>query len=94
MSPLPPKAERRRAARAELLLQLARSADRWAKELRNQDGGLPFEQWHEDEPLRQMARDYALTAEDLAKLADALAKQLEDRAIRAGYGELSPVTDG
>lgn len=91
---LPAKAARRRAARAELLMQLARSADAWAKQLRNQDPhAIPFEQWPEDDPLRQMARDYALTAEDLAKLADTLGEQLEDRAVRACYGELMPVTD-
>lgn len=87
---LPPKAEREQAARAELLLQLSVAADRWASELRNECGGLPFEQWPEDDPLRVVARSYSLTREDLARLAATLAEQLERRAIRAGYGGLMP----
>lgn len=88
---LPPKAERKRAAHAELLLRLSMAAESWAKQLRGQDNVLPFEEWPDDDPLRVLARSYSLTAEDLAGLADILADQLEGRAIRAGYGELSPV---
>lgn len=88
---LPPKAERKRAAHAELLLLLSMEADLWAKQLRSRDV-LPFDQWPEDDPLRVLACSYSLTAEDLARLADTLADQLEGRAIRAGYGELPALT--
>lgn len=85
---LPPKAERKRAARAELLLQLSLTADRWARQLRDQDPHLiPFAQWPDDDPLRQVVTSYSLTQEDVAKLADTLAGQLEYRAERAGYGQ-------
>lgn len=86
----PSKAERKRAARAELLLKLAVAAESWAQQLRG-EGVRPFGEWPADDPLKRLVLDWALSPEDVARLADELAGRLEAQAIRAGYGDLDPV---
>lgn len=81
------KSERLRLARAELLVQLAMSAGRWANELRGGPGARPFEEWPHDDALKSLCRTYRIDRTDLAKAADDLADRLERQAIRAGYDE-------
>jgi hypothetical protein len=82
-----PKAERKRLAKSELLLNAAVTVQRWANDLTGKNPTAPFSEWGEDDPFVSLCRRYDLTPADLAKIAEGLAEQLEARAIRAGYEE-------
>lgn len=83
-----PKRARARLARAEVLMHLHMTAERWSSELAGREpGALPFEEWPADEPFRVMARTYGLTAGDLSRICAGLAEQLHGQAERAGYAE-------
>lgn len=80
------KRKRRRLARAELTMHLAQTAGRWASELR-QVGARPFDQWGDNDPMVMVSNTYQLGPEDLARICDRLADELERAADRRGYGE-------
>lgn len=83
-----PKAERRRLAKAELLLALACTAQRWANEVTDQDGRCrPFAEWPPDDPLRTLCRTYDLRPADLGRVLTEIADEVERRAMRAGYDD-------
>jgi hypothetical protein len=82
-----PKAERKRLAKAELLLNAAVTVQRWADDLTGKNPTAPMSEWGDDDPFVSLCRRYALTPADLAKIAEGLAEQLEGRAERAGYAE-------
>lgn len=77
-----------RAAKAELLMQLAASCDRWRSELLaepiEEGQPRPFDTWPDTDPLKKVVVDNDLTPEDVAKLCNTLGDQMEGRAIRAG----------
>lgn len=79
------KRERCQLAKAELLLQLAVTAQRWTDELRDKNGGLPVAEWPADDPFITLCRTYRLDPADLGAVAEQIADELEQRAIRAGY---------
>lgn len=82
-----PRAERKRLAKAELILNLAVTAQRWADDLTGVNPTAPFAEWGHDDPFVRLCRVYGLTPADLARLAEGLAAQLEARAERSGYTE-------
>lgn len=83
-----PKRERRRLAKAELLMHLALAADAWAAMVDGSDPKCrPIEEWPADDPLVTLARTYALTPKDLAGLCRQLAQEMENRSERAGYAD-------
>ena len=82
------KFARKRLARAEMLMQLAMTADRWVSELAGTAPDVrPFEEWPNDEGFRVLARKYDLTKGDLVAIVRAVSVQAEQRAERAGYSE-------
>jgi hypothetical protein len=83
-----PKRQRRRLARAELLMQLATTAERWSREVAGTEPGCrPIAEWGEADPMVTICRTYDLTAADVARVLTELAEQLENRALRGGYEE-------
>lgn len=93
-----PIRERRRLAKAELLMAIAAKAEDWAAEVANalaprehRDDGYkflrPFEEWGDDDPLVSMATRYGLDPHELARLLSGIGDELERRAERAGYAE-------
>jgi hypothetical protein len=83
-----PKRQRARLAKAELLLHLACTAERWRREVTDEEPGtLPFADWPPDDPLVELCRRYALAPADLARLLDQIGQEVESRALRAGYEE-------
>lgn len=85
-----PKRERVRLARAELLVHLATTLERWRGDLLregNQNGALPPDEWPADDPFVSLARTYGLSWKDLARICDGLGDDLERRAIRTGYDD-------
>lgn len=83
------KKERVRLVRAEMLMHLAMTADRWADEVTDDDQGAtrPFAEWPADDPLRKLCEAYNVTAADLGAVLRDLAEQLQRRADRSGYAE-------
>jgi hypothetical protein len=88
-----PKRERRRLARAELLLHLAVTVERWGKTLVEAGTGEgaarnpSVEEWGRDDPLGALCRTYGLSPADLAQECHRLGDEMEKRALRAGYAE-------
>lgn len=83
-----PKAERRRLAKAEVIMHLASTAQRWADDIEGGDARVaPFDQWPADDPHRALCRTYDLAPKDLVAILTKLADGLEDRAERAGYAD-------
>jgi hypothetical protein len=83
-----PKRERRRLATAELWLQVAMTVQEWADGVSDaRTGWLAFAEWDPEDPLRQLCERYQLSPSDLRKLLEAMADQLEARAVRAGYAD-------
>lgn len=82
-----PKRERTRLAKAEVWMQLAMTAQRWADEVADVPGTgtLPFAEWPADDPRRELARRYGLTPAELAQVLASVADQVENRAMAAGY---------
>lgn len=78
--------ERKRLAKAELLMELAVHAQTHVVMLQG-TGVTRFENWPADDPMVRIARIYALTPKELAKLMEGLANDLEARALRCGYDE-------
>lgn len=85
--PKVPKAERKRLAKAELLLDVAITVQRWADDLSGKNDTAPFSEWGEDDTFVRLCRVYGLTPADLSKIAEGIADQLEGRAERAGYAD-------
>jgi hypothetical protein len=83
------KRKRVKLARAEMWLQLAMTAQRWADEVAGTQPGavLPFAEWPTDDPIVEVARRYGLTQVDMVRLLTDLAQSVEDRAVRAGISD-------
>lgn len=80
------KRERSRLAKAELWMHAAAWAENHARQVEGSGAGmLPFDQWPEDDPMRQLCITYALTPADVARLLRSIGAELENRAMRAGY---------
>jgi hypothetical protein len=83
-----PKHERKRLAKAELLIFLAMKADEWAKAVSDADDKTtPFGTWPDNEPFMDLALRYCLSGADLGKILDSLGGDLENRAERCGYSD-------
>ena len=84
-----PKRERKRLAKAELLMCLAVLCETWRKGCTDEDPShyLPFAEWADDDTFVALARTYQLTGADLGKLLWQIGGELENRAIRAGYDD-------
>lgn len=83
-----PKRQRRRLARADLIVELSMTADRWACEVDSTEPKMrPFDEWPDDDPLRTLCRVYGLAPADLAGILRDLSADLEARAERCGYIE-------
>jgi hypothetical protein len=83
-----PKRRRVTRIKADLWMQLAMTAQRWADQVSNKAPGLiPFDQWPADDPLRQMCERHDLAPSELALIITSVADQLEARSESAGYGE-------
>lgn len=83
------KARRMQLAKSELWLAAAVWAQRHADSCADKPGcgTKPFDEWHPDDPEVTIARRYGLTGGDLGKAWEALAAELEARAMRAGYDD-------
>lgn len=83
-----PKRLRTRLAKAELLMDLAVTADRWAGEVAGTvEGTKPFSEWPDSDPRRQLCHRYALTPADIVRILRALGAELENASMRRGYDE-------
>lgn len=83
-----PKRQRTRLAKAELLMDLAVTADRWAGEVAGTiDGVRPFSEWPDSDPRRQLCHRYGLTPADIVRICRALGAELENASMRRGYEE-------
>lgn len=81
-----PKRERRRLAKAELLVQLAVTAEHWSRSLAGTESGVrPVAEWPSDDPFVTLCRTYALTPAELSAICHQLGDEIEARAERAGY---------
>lgn len=81
-----PKRTRKRLARATLLIHLAMTADRWARQISDQEPGvIPFADYPEDDPFVTLCRTYQLKPADLAEVCRFLGAKLERDAVTAGY---------
>jgi len=81
------KRQRQRLAKAELLMALASTAERWKRELSGDGGGLPPAEWPAADPFVTLCRLYRLAPADLARLCHQIGGELESRSLRAGYDE-------
>lgn len=81
------KRQRARLAKAELLMALAGTAERWHRELSGDGGGLPPGEWPDDDPFIALCRTYRLAPPDLSRLCHEIGGELEARALHAGYDE-------
>jgi hypothetical protein len=81
-----PKRERRQLAKAELLVHLAMTAERWSNDLTGTDTVCrPVAEWGDDDPFVVLCRTYDLTPAELARICHGIGDEIEARAIRAGY---------
>jgi hypothetical protein len=82
----PRKPQRRQHLRAELLVQLAMTLDRWGRSVVDQEPGLaPFGQWPPDDPLRELVERHELAPAEAQQECSRLAARLERLAERSGY---------
>lgn len=79
------KSARKRLAKAELMMHLAVTANRWKSEL--QGSGRPVSEWSADDPLVTLCRTYQLAPAELAEVCDKIGDELEGRALRGGYDD-------
>lgn len=83
------KRERTRLARAEILMQLAMTAQRWADEVADRSGTTrPVAEWPADDPMVRLMRTYDLSQYDLDRLLTAIAQQIENRSLASGFDEV------
>ena len=78
--------DRKRLAASELLMELATTTERWARQVEDRDEGtLPFAQWPAEDPLAAIARQHQLTPAQLAHVLRRIGGLLEARALKSGY---------
>lgn len=83
------KRERTRLVKAELLMELAITAERWAKEVEGTDERVrPFAEWPDDDPRKQLCHTYQITPSDLARICRRLGDELENSSMRRGYEDV------
>lgn len=83
------KRERVRLAKAELLMSLAVTAERWASEIEGTaEGVIPFAQWPDDDQRKTLCHTYGLSQADLVRITRGLAQEIENSSMRRGYEDV------
>lgn len=85
----PRKPYRRQLAKSELIMCLAVKTLEWQRDVTDDPRSptIPFEDWTDDDPFRDIALRYRLSGQDLGRILHELGDELEARAMRAGYEE-------
>lgn len=84
------KSERTRMLRAELWMEMAVKAQRWANDIMHRENPgealpRPFEEWGDDDPFHILMDKYGLKKEDLDRALTSISDQCVTRSVRLGF---------
>lgn len=80
---------RKQLAKAEMLMSLALTVERWRREfIGAEPGSLPPDEWPSHDPMVKLATYYKLSWPEMAEVAIEIGEELERRALRCGYEDL------